>query len=61
MSNKQNDIWNENLMEWVIPFSKMIGVTRQAKDNLFSANHRNQMLVQYGYTEAQSITINELI
>ena len=31
------------------------------KDNLFSANHRNQMVNQYGYTEAMTVTIEELI
>lgn len=31
-----------------------------AKNNLFSANHRNQMLTVYGYTDAQSVTIEEL-
>ena len=61
MSNKQNDIWNENLMEWVIPFSKIVGVTQQAKDNLFSANHRAYMVRNYGYTEAMRVKIEDLI
>jgi len=29
-------------------------------DNLFSANHRNKMIQQYGYSEAQFITVDEL-
>lgn len=61
MNNEQNNIWNENLMEWAIPFSKMVGVTKQAKDNLFCANHRGQMLRTYGYTEAQTIKLEDLI
>ena len=47
--------------DWVVPFSKIIGVTRQAKDNLFSANHRNGMLQKYSYTEAMRIKIEDLI
>jgi hypothetical protein len=33
----------------------------QAKDNLFSANHRGEMIRQYGYTQAMDIKIEELI
>jgi hypothetical protein len=32
----------------------------QAYDNLFSANHRNAMVEQYGMTEAQFITVEDL-
>lgn len=32
----------------------------QIKDNLFSANHRNAMIRTYGFTEAQTTTIDDL-
>jgi len=54
MSNKQNDIWNENWLE------KASQISQQAKDNLFSANHRNAMIQKYGYTEASRIKIEDL-
>ena len=34
---------------------------KQAFDNLFSANQRNKMVDKYSYTEAQRITVGELI
>lgn len=33
---------------------------KQAKDNLFSANHRNAMLTRYNYTDALFVTVGEL-
>jgi hypothetical protein len=31
------------------------------RNNLFSANHRNRMIQRYEYTEAQWLTIEDLI
>lgn len=61
MVNTILDLNDWVIPDWVIPFSKIIGVTQQAKDNLFSANHRNAMLRIYGYTEAMRIKIADLI
>jgi hypothetical protein len=30
------------------------------KDNLFSANHRSNMIARYGYTTAMSVTLDDL-
>jgi len=35
-------------------------IKEQLRDNLFSANHRSAMIDRYGYTEAMTITIEEL-
>ena len=35
--------------------------SEQARDNLFSANHRNAMKEKYGFTEAERIKIEDLI
>jgi hypothetical protein len=32
----------------------------KALENLFSANHRAQMIARYGYTDAMLITVKEL-
>lgn len=40
---------------------KDVDIANQAKDNLFSANHRNKMIQAYNYTEAQTVTIEELL
>lgn len=29
-------------------------------DNIFSANHRNAMIEKYGYTQAQTVSVEEL-
>jgi non-ribosomal peptide synthetase component F len=36
-------------------------IQKQSFDNLFNADHRNAMLEKYGYTEAQTVTIEELM
>jgi hypothetical protein len=36
-------------------------IQEQGYDNLFSANHRNGMIERYGYTQAMTVTIPELI
>ena len=65
MLNKQNDIWKGNNMFTFEDAFKVVQeankIAAQAKDNLFSANHRGQMLRQYGYTEASRIKIEDLI
>ncbi len=33
----------------------------QAFDNLFSANQRNKMIEKYNYTEAQRVTVEDLL
>lgn len=57
MSNQQNDAFWEN---WFENAPNINEISQQAKDHLFSANHRNQMLQKYGYTEAQRIKIEDL-
>lgn len=46
-----------------LTFENMVNtvkVAEQARDNLFNANHRGQMLANYGYTEAQRVTVGDL-
>lgn len=31
------------------------------KDNLFSANHRSNMMLKYGYTGAMTVTVEDLL
>jgi hypothetical protein len=40
---------------------KAVNVAQEAKQNLFSANHRGQMIAKYDYTEAMRIKIEDLI
>jgi hypothetical protein len=32
----------------------------QGYDNLFNANHRNQMVEHYGFTQAQTVSVGTL-
>ena len=37
-----------------------MNLQEQMVQNLFSANHRNAMIQKYGYTQAMTITVDEL-
>ena len=34
--------------------------SNKSYDNLFSANHRNNMITKHGYSESQHVTIEDL-
>lgn len=50
-------------MAWkaVVKYNEQLLKNNMNKDNLFSANHRNVMLEKYDYTDALSVTIEQLI
>lgn len=45
------------LNELVQMQDQQIEFAKQARDNVFSADHRNLMLKEYGYTSAEGIQI----
>jgi hypothetical protein len=53
MSHYINDIIFDQIRETV-------EIAEMAKDNLFSANHRNRMIEQHGFTTAQILTVEDL-
>jgi len=51
-----------NIFEELLKTATMTGrIAEQSRDNLFNADHRNKMIKEYGYTEAQKVTIEDLI
>ena len=54
MSNKANDIFFESLIE-------QIDWSDKIKDNMFDADHRNEMLRRYEYTDAGLVKIQDLV
>jgi hypothetical protein len=56
-NTKEKDPWKE-----VFGFITAVNQNYvNARDNIFSANHRGAMVRQYGYTEAMRIKIGDLI
>lgn len=50
----------ESIQDMIDLFAETVEFENKTRDNLFSANHRNNMMYKYGYTIAQSIKIQDL-
>ena len=50
-----------NEQEFLAEIDKINWAANIAKDNVFNADHRNEMIRKYEYTEAEFILIQDLV